>query len=237
MATGSPVTQVSLVATSSTAYDRGWDVIVTKGLFSYQIHVTDPFSSDQETDLKWYLEERATSDPFAEARTTAVEKSLETYAKTLYGNVEPAFSKVNLDVASEQVCLSIIDQTSDKSIHRLHWEALEHPTLRCNICVYRVQEETDIEASKEMPNKKTSLNLLFMTARKMDRTKTDVDQRLILRPVLGFIAEKSSTMPIDFDVVRPGTYEALELLLGQRKGYYDLIHFDVHGQVSKKNGR
>lgn len=236
MATATPlVAQASLVATSRAADEDGWDVVVTNNLLSHQIHITDPFSSDQEANLKWYLEDRIKKDPFAEAKATAVEKSLEFYATNLYEQLKPAFTEVNLDVGSKQICLAISDRSSDKSIHRLHWEILEHPTLMCNICVYRAQEETNVEASKDLPNKKTSLNLLFMTARRMERSEADVDQRLILRPVLGFIAGISSTMPIDFDVVRPGTFEALELWLSQRKGHYDLIHFDVHGQVV--NGR
>jgi hypothetical protein len=226
-----PVAQASLVAISCAADLHSWDVLVTNNLLFHQIHITDPFSVDQEVDLKWYLEERAKSDPFAESRATTVEKSLEFYAKSLYDQLKPAFVEINLDVASKQICLAISDRTSDQSIHCLHWEALEHPILRCNICVYRTQEETNVKVLADVPNKKTSLNLLFMTARIMDRSKAEVDQRLILRPVLGFIAGISSTMPIDFDVVRPGTFEALELWLSQRKGHYDLIHFDVHGKV------
>ena len=228
------VAQASLIATYHAADDQGWDVVVTSNLLSHQIHITDPFSNEQENDLKWYLQDRAQKDPFAEKRATTAEKSLEFYAKNLYEQLKPAFAQISLDVASKQVCLAICDRNSDKSIHRLHWEALEYPTLQCNICVYRTLEETNVEASKDLPNKKASLNLLFMTVRKVDEENADVDQRLILRPVLGFIARMSSTMPIDFDVVRPGTFEALERWLNQRKGHYDLIHFDVHGRVNNK---
>jgi hypothetical protein len=234
MATATPlVAQGSLFAISHTADGQGWDVVVTSNLLSHQIHITDPFSKSQEDDLKWYLEDRAQKDPFAEKRAMVAEKSLEFYAKNLYEQLKPAFAQISLDVASKQVCLAIGGRNGDESIHRLHWEALEHPALPCNICVYRTQEETNIGASKDLPNRKTSLNLLFMTARQLNEEKPDVDQRLILRPVLGFIAGISSTMPIDFDVVRPGTFEALELWLSQRKGHYDLIHFDVHGLADK----
>lgn len=232
MATATPlVVQASLFATSRAGDEQGWDVIVTNNLLSHQIRIIDPFSTEQEANLKWYLQGRISSDPFAEAEATDVEKSLEFYAKNLYEQLKPAFTEVNLDVASKQICLAISDRNSDKSIHRLHWETLEHPILQWNICVYRTQEEPNVEASKDGLKKRTSLNLLFITARRIDRSKADVDQRLILRPVLGFIAGISSTMPINFDVVRPGTFEALKLWLSERKGYYDLIHFDVHGGV------
>jgi hypothetical protein len=134
----------------------------------------------------------------------------------------------------KQIYLAISDRNSNQSVHRLHWEALEHPILRRNICVYRTQEEINTELSTFLPGKRTSLNLLFMTARIMDRSEAEVDHRLILRPVLRFIAGISSTMPINFDVVRPGTFEALKQWLSQRKGHYDLVHFDVHGEVNKK---
>jgi hypothetical protein len=233
MATGTPlVVQSSLFTTSHAVDGQGWDVVVTSNILSHQIHITDPFSKNQEDDLKWYLENRK-DDPFAEKRAMTAERSLEFYAKNLFEQLKPAFVQIGLDVASKQVCLAISGRNDDQSIHCLHWETLEHPVLPCKICVYRTQEETNIEASKDPPSKKTSLNLLFMTARRLN--EPDVDQRLILRPVLGFIAGISSTMPIDFDVVRPGTFEALELWLSQRKGHYDLVHFDVHGRVI--NGR
>jgi hypothetical protein len=236
MATANPLgAQCSLFATSQGADGQGWDVIVTSNLLSHQIHITDPFSKTRENDLKWYLEDRALQDPFAEKRAMDAEKSLEFYGKNLYEQLKPAFARINVDVASKQVCLAIGGRNDGQSIHRLHWEALEYPELPCNICVYRIQEETNIDASKDIPKKKTSLNLLFMTARVLDKVKPDVDQRLILRPVCSLIARISSAMPIDFDVVRPGTFEALEQWLSQRKEHYDLIHFDVHGEVV--NGR
>jgi hypothetical protein len=228
------VEQASLVAISCAVDEYSWDVLITNNLLSHQIRIADPFSGDQEADLKWYLEDRATSDPFAESRATTVEKSLGFYANNLYEQLTPAFTELNLNVASKQICLAISDRTSDLSIHRLHWEALEHPILRRNICVYRTQVETNLEVSTYLPNKKTSLNLLFMTVRAIDRSEAEVDQRLILRPVLGFIAGISSTMPIDFDVVRPGTFEALKQWLSHHKEHYDLVHFDVHGGVNKK---
>jgi hypothetical protein len=233
MATSTPlVVQGSLFATSQAADGQGWDVIVTSNLLSHQVHITDPFSTNRENDLKWYLEDRALKDPFAEKRAMDAEKSLEFYAENLYEQLKPAFAQINLDVASK-VRLAIGGRNGDESIHRLHWEALEHPALPCSICVYRTQEDTSTDGPKELLEKKTSLNLLFITARKLDSKNPDVDERLILRPVIGFIAGKSSTMPIDFDVVRPGTFQALERWLGQHKGHYDLVHFDVHGQVNK----
>jgi hypothetical protein len=162
-----------------------------------------------------------------------VEKNLEFYAKSLYEQLKPAFSEISLDVALKRTFLAISDRSSDQLIHRLHWEALEHPILRCNICVYRVQEKTNIESFTDLAHKTASLDLLFMTARIIDRSKIEVDQRLILRPVLGFIAGISSAIPVEFDVVRPGTFEALNHLLLQCKGRYNLIHFDVHGRVTK----
>jgi hypothetical protein len=232
MATPAPLAiHGSLFATSHAADGQTWDVVVTNNVSSCPMHIADPFSKSQEDDLKWYLEDRAPTDPFLEKKAMAAEQSLEFYAKNLYEQLKPAFIQLNLDVASIPLRLAIIDRNSDQSIHRLHWEALEHPILQCNICVYRAKEESNVEAWEGLRNKKTSLNLLFMTARRLNRKKPDVDQRLILRPVLNFIAGKSSTTPIEFDVVRPGTFEALELWLSQRKGHYDMIHFDVHGRI------
>jgi hypothetical protein len=234
MATSTPlVVQCSLFATSQAADGQGWDVIVTSNLLSHQVHITNPFSTNRENDLKWYLEDRALKDPFTEKRAMDAGKSLEFYAENLYEQLKPAFTQIHLDVASGKVCLAIGGRNGDESIHRLHWEALEHPALPCSICVYRTQEGTSIDGSKDLPETKSSLNLLFITARKLDSEDPDIDERLILRPIIGFIAGKSSTMPIDFDVVRPGTFRALERWLNQRKGHHDLVHFDVHGQVKK----
>lgn len=112
------VEQASLVATSCAVDGRSWDILITSNLLSYQMRITDPFSGDQEVDLKWYLEDRATSDPFAESRATTVEKNLEFYAKNLYEQLTPAFTELNLNIAPKQIRLAISDRTSDQSIHR-----------------------------------------------------------------------------------------------------------------------
>src|SRR5262249_57084151 len=77
-----------------------------------------------------------------------------------------------------------------------------------------------------------TINVLIVTAR--PRGKEDVGYRTISRPMVE--ALRQAGLPVQIDILRPGTYEALHHHLQEKKaqhgaGYYHVIHFDVHGAV------
>ncbi|MDM8564322.1 tetratricopeptide repeat protein [Candidatus Halobeggiatoa sp. HSG11] len=77
-----------------------------------------------------------------------------------------------------------------------------------------------------------TLNVLLVTAR--PDGKHDVGYRTISRPLVEML--QNAKLPVKIDILRPGTYQALVKQLEQvtneyGKGYYHLLHFDVHGAV------
>ena len=72
------------------------------------------------------------------------------------------------------------------------------------------------------------INLLLVTARPNE--ENDVAYRTISRPLIETI--KNSQLLVNVELLRPGTYEALEKKLEERgAGYYHAIHFDAHGAL------
>ena len=72
------------------------------------------------------------------------------------------------------------------------------------------------------------LNLLVVTARPSGGR--DVGYRTISRPLIEAIDDNE--LPVNVELVRPGTWEALDRQLQERgAGYYHAIHFDLHGSV------
>jgi tetratricopeptide (TPR) repeat protein len=77
-----------------------------------------------------------------------------------------------------------------------------------------------------------TINLLIVTARPFG--KQDVGYRTISRPLVDSLRQAKATVQID--ILRPGTYKALENHLRDistryGSGYYHGIHFDLHGAV------
>ncbi len=77
-----------------------------------------------------------------------------------------------------------------------------------------------------------TINLLIVTARPSGAR--DVGYRTISRPLVE--ALRQTSIPIQVEILRPGTYKALENHLSNitakhGEGYYHVIHFDVHGAV------
>ncbi len=108
-------------------------------------------------------------------------------------------------------------------------------------------------------SRKPSLNVLLVVARNLTEypsiqdhgrgsaatSKPDTDPSLaqlaILR-VREMLQLSKRAHRIKLTIVRPGTFEALEQNLRDTsethgKGYYSIIHFDVHGRVSKEDTR
>lgn len=60
----------------------------------------------------------------------------------------------------------------------------------------------------------------------------DLDPSLISEPLLEAIGQLPEGLDVRLDICRPGSWSALQSLLEQKgEGYYDLVHFDLHGAV------
>jgi tetratricopeptide (TPR) repeat protein len=151
------------------------------------------------------------------------------------------------------VILDVIDSCAESSFHRIHWEVLESPLswgssksppilIRRSIPIQTSALSDAVSSGTEHHASKPTFNILLIAARP-DRAD-DID------PLLGArsLVETLQKLPIDhsmgikFEVCRPGSWAAFQRLLrlrtrewksqGGQGPWFDLVHFDVHGQVS-----
>jgi len=202
----------------------------------YPIMVKNPFSDKQEKLLEWYFEEYSQFPFIKQVEFSQAAESVRRYGEELF---EQVFSEPR--VYAEY---SNISQTSDLEIeiigspafHQLHWEALKdkYPdsdhalALHCPIIRKPVGHPPPMVTGQAS----ATLNVLLVIAR--PDGKQDVGYRTILRPLVEML--QNAKLPVKIDILKPGTYQALteqleQVTSQQGKGYYHLIHFDVHGAV------
>ena len=127
-----------------------------------------------------------------------------------------------------------IEIAGSPAFHALHWEALKDPDLPHPLSLQTIMVRKNLATSPVQATVRPSptINLLIVTARPSGRQ--DVGYRTISRPMVE--ALRQAGIPVQIEILRPGTYEALDKHLRQITtrhgvGYYHVIHFDVHGAV------
>ncbi|KUJ19552.1 uncharacterized protein LY89DRAFT_731947 [Mollisia scopiformis] len=200
-----------------------------------------PFTNNQEGRLRWYLEKYATKDPFAGSKASGVAASIKQYAHDLFEQLQSIVELWGLQNTKEPLDLHVQGTEDDLSIHKLHWEALEHPSLPVKFCVTRVStpvSANELSGREAWKQANETRRLLFVTSRIVDPSNPEdfISTRLVLKPVLDSIASMSKSnidqpKHVNIDIVRPGTFTALKEALNNGRDRYDIVHFDVHGQI------
>jgi tetratricopeptide (TPR) repeat protein len=202
----------------------------------YDVTVTDPADQQAEDRLAWYFEKHL--------RYPFLDKDLEADAVRRIGDYGRAlFSQVFAGAASHDYrrlrdrgfdgCR--IEVSGSAGLHRLHWEAMRDPDLPAPLAVrLPVTRRVDALGSKfDPPEPLPTVNILVVVARP-DGPK-DVGYRTVSRPLLS--ALRTAGVPVTVDLVRPGTWRALRDHLRAAteqhgSGWYQVIHFDLHGAFS-----
>ncbi|MCG5445689.1 CHAT domain-containing protein, partial [Micromonospora sp. NIE79] len=202
----------------------------------YDVTITDPASDGDEDRLAWYFEEHL-QFPFLDKDLAreAVEQ-LRAYGERLCRQVFAGEALVNYRaVARRGFDGCRLQVRGSAAFHRLHWEALFDPALPVPLAIrLPIVRQVDLTPSGfELPPQRPTLNILVVTARPAGRN--DVGYRTISRPLLEGL--RRADRPVMVDLVRPGTWPALEQHLRAAtklhgSGYYQVIHFDVHGAVT-----
>lgn len=114
------------------------------------------------------------------------------------------------------------------------WEALRDPALSDaplvakGVGVFRRTDKRSLIGA--LSKESVSINVLVVTARPSE--ENDVAYHTIQRPLVE-IMSKESKVNVRLFFLRPGTYEALQKHLRHKEdGFYHIIHFDLHGEVS-----
>lgn len=110
------------------------------------------------------------------------------------------------------------------------WSEMQlHQKLDIRISFFRILLVVARNINTEKSNKPPSTNHRHLTF--------DIDPFLISEPLLEAISDLPEDLDVCLEVCRPGSWNALERTLREKeRGYYDLVHFDMHGAVRDTEG-
>ena len=195
--------------------------------------VTVPALCDEKacSDIEWYFEQYADREPFATSRATQVVETLEIYARRLVA----ALNLQNCPDSIREKTLEIelyLHQDKAPGVSSILWECLENTSLwpdkirPSSVTFIRVVAPTDEAIDIPTAEPFRDLNVLILAAR--PQFEDDISYRLVSKIIVEAAARSGRRVTVD--IVRPGTLKAFEEHLAkQSPGYFDIVHFDVHG--------
>jgi len=163
------------------------------------------------------------------------------------------FPKLNIEIKEAPRIEGTIN-----SIHRLRWEQLEHSDLWQRNSAHPCRDVTVRRTVPQMDKKdkgytftlarskpqgkqkeKGKVYVLLVIARSVKRKGQgyfEIDPAITLSTILQMkhrLQKLKDRHQIALEIVRPGTFAALKQHLESRPvGYFDIIHFDLHGKIS-----
>ncbi len=203
----------------------------------YALTIKNPFAQEEDDQLAWYFEGYLRF-PFTDrVKAREAAGSIARYGESLFKQVfEENHNVYARYKAAVQAGLSTVqfEIAGSPLFHTLHWEALKDPEIRLPLALQATMVRKNLNPSTIEASVRPSptINLLIVTARPSGRS--DVGYRTISRPLVE--ALRQANLPVQIDILRPGTYKALEKHLRQtsaqqQEGYYQVIHFDLHGAM------
>ncbi|MCO5191024.1 MAG: tetratricopeptide repeat protein [Anaerolineae bacterium] len=203
------------------------------------IAVSDPFNETEENRLEWYFEEWLRYPFMRTVKAKNAAQSVTAYGETLFEQV----FKADADIyAAYKEAIKYeggfsqlqIEVKGSPAFHRLHWESLKDPHHPTPLAVEAPFVRGNLKRSQFEARVRPAptLNVLLVVARPYGRR--DVSYRTIARPLVE--GTRNSAVPVNIDIVRPGTFAALRDQLNKTRtthgdGYYQLVHFDLHGTL------
>ncbi|RKZ56753.1 MAG: Tfp pilus assembly protein PilF, partial [Candidatus Parabeggiatoa sp. nov. 3] len=190
--------------------------------------ITNPFSTTQETDLKWYFDEYV-ANAENEDKSNQIKADLKKQGIELFDQVfrdRALMRRYERDKNTGIQCIEII---GSPAFHSLHWEtlydAVDSQWLALDIPLIRkYTTPTKVELLESSP----TINLLMVTAR--PNRERDINYRAISRHLVESL--RQAKLLVNIEMLRPGTRSALKKHLAtQKKGHYHIIHLDVHGEL------
>jgi CHAT domain len=203
----------------------------------YAITVKKPFTDEEEDQLEWYFEKYLRFPFTDQVKAREAATSITRYGELLFQQVFEENHKINFPyktAVQAGLNASEIEIAGSPKFHALHWEALKDPEIPKPLALQATMVRKNLVPSAIEANVRPSptINLLIVTSRPSG--KRDVGYRTISRPLVE--ALRRANMPVQIDILRPGTYKELENHLREISamrgaGYYHVIHFDLHGAV------
>ena len=203
----------------------------------YDIAISDPFSEQQERQLEWYFEEHLLFPFKDQVKAEQCAKSIAEYGEILFKQVFRANDDIYVeyrDCTRNGLTNVQIEIVGEPSFHRWHWESLKDPKSDKPLVLQAtfIRKNLKPQNTKIVLRQSTTINILIVVARPSG--KRDVGYRTISRPMVE--ALRTANVPVQIDILRPGTYKALydhlrESTHRHGAGYYHVVHFDLHGAL------
>src|SRR6266568_8999139 len=202
----------------------------------YPITINDPFKEQGEQELEWYFEEHLEFPFTKKVRAQNAAASIKTYGEELFKQVfgDPDIYAEYRDLLKAGLNNLHIEIAGSPKFHALHWESIKDPKLAQPLALQAamVRKNLKPQALPASVRSSPTINLLIVTARPSGIR--DVGYRTISRPLVE--ALRNANLRVQVEILRPGTYKALEnhlrdVTAKHGEGYYHVIHFDVHGAV------
>ncbi len=204
---------------------------------AYDITIRDPFSKAEEERLEWYFDEHLKFPFTDQVKAQEAAASISLYGEKLFEQVfvaAPLILSTYRTAVQAGLDMIQIEVSGQPPFHALHWEALKDHAfpqpLALRVTILRKNLSQQAVYTNMHPS--PTINLMIVTAR--PRGKRDMGYRTVSRPLVE--ALRKAEVPVQVDILRPGTYKALENHLHETAskhgfGYYHVIHFDVHGSL------
>jgi len=227
---------------------RHWSVSISWEGEHQDVQIVSPATSDDEQLLQWYLEDFAIQDPFDNLRASTSLKLIQDYGHQLVKSLDLS-SLLPTEHLQDHIVFEIQELGEQQpSIHGIHWEILESldiwpsPAPK-SVCIIRLGHGTGqtlpIDPGAALRDGEHTLDIVVVSAR--PQGTNDIPHRIVSRQILDVIRKlpDDKAPNVRMHVVRPGTVAALESHLSQldKKGHVNLVHFDLHGEADKENGR
>lgn len=202
----------------------------------YPLTIGSPSSEQQEEALEWYFEQHLRFPFTDQVKAGEAAESITHYGETLFRQVfaDPEAQAEYIAARRQGVNTIQFEISGSPEFHRLHWEALKDPNqpraFALDGVMVRKNDRPQLVRARVQPT--PTINLLIVVARPSG--PRDVAYRTISRPLVENL--RQAGLPVQIDIVRPGSYEALDTHLQQTTathgvGYYHVIHLDMHGAL------
>ncbi|HJT56452.1 MAG TPA: CHAT domain-containing protein, partial [Ktedonobacteraceae bacterium] len=198
--------------------------------------IQNPFSAAEEKRLAWYFEDYLRFPFTRNVLAEEAAQSINAYGHALFEQVFADRDAYTLYDGYKQSGFNNVqvEIVGSPQFHALHWEALKDPRLPQPLVLSATMVRKNVKpvVIRTTVQPSPTINLLVITAR--PRGGRDVGYRTISRPLVDSL--RQARVPINIDILRPGTYKAFENHLRHISaqhgvGHYHVIHFDMHGAV------
>jgi hypothetical protein len=232
-----------------------------------KLRLKDPFAEEEadvrnafynrESIVKWYVDKH-TEEPFEVVKAESAAQLLRGYGQRLAqsladSGILPRDGDLDLEIVSQPPKSSSISKIGEADLQKLHWELLEDVTvwpadytfqsLTVTRCIPTEHRETSNATEWLLGSQRVSIkkfSILLVVAR--PSASRDPDYHLVSRQLVAVVdelSERGKDLNVSVHILRPPTWMAFKehLLVDCDPGHYDMVHFDMHGDIVDAQSR